>query len=155
MTELECVDGVVASPEGQLTVGLYSFARVVGDTVYIAGHTALAPDGSVAHPGDPEAQMRYTLDGIAATLATVGATLNDMVQLRLYLTDLRDRARILAIRREYFQGAVPRLDVARRHRARPRRAHGGSRRRGDHPAEVIDEQDELRPARRPGHLLPA
>ena len=51
--------------------------------------------------------MRYTLDGIAATLATVGATLNDIVQLRLYLTDLRDRERILAIRREYFKAPYP------------------------------------------------
>lgn len=107
MTELECVDGVVASPEGQLTVGLYSFARVVGDTVYIAGHTALAPDGSVVHPGDPETQMRFTLDGIAATLATVGATLNDIVQIRIYLTDLRDRERVLAIRRQYFTAPYP------------------------------------------------
>ena len=107
MTELECVDGVVASPEGQLTVGLYSFARVVGDTVYIAGHTALAPDGSVVHPGDPEAQMRFTLDGIAGTLATVGATLNDIVQIRIYLTDLRDRERVLAIRRQYFKAPYP------------------------------------------------
>ena len=107
MTELECVDGVVASPEGQLTVGLYSFARVVGDTVYIAGHTALAPDGSVVSPGDPEAQTRYTLDGIAATLATVGATLDDIVQIRIYLTDLRDRERVLAIRRQYFKAPYP------------------------------------------------
>ena len=107
MTDLEFVDGVVAAPEGQLTVGLYSYARVVDDTVYIAGHTALGPDGEVVHPGNPEAQMRYTLDGIAATLATVGATLNDIVQIRLYLTDLRDRERILAIRREYFGAPYP------------------------------------------------
>jgi len=107
MADLAFADGVVAVPEGQLTVGLYSYARVVDRLVFIAGHTALDPDGSVVHPGDPEAQMRYTLDGIAATLATVGATLNDMVQFRLYLTDLRDRERILAIRRDYFKSPYP------------------------------------------------
>ena len=97
----------VASPDDHQSVGLYSYARVVGNTVYVGGHTALAPDGTVAHPGDPEAQMRYTLDAIVKTLESVGATLADMVSLTLYMTDLRYREAILAIRKEYFSPPYP------------------------------------------------
>jgi enamine deaminase RidA (YjgF/YER057c/UK114 family) len=104
MTESE---GVVHAPEGQLAVGLYSYARVVGDLIFVAGHTALGPDGAVLHPGDPLAQMRHTLDAINETLATYGATLNDMVQIRWYLTDVRYREAILAIRHEYFVPPYP------------------------------------------------
>lgn len=98
---------VVAAPEGHLAVGLYSNARVVGNLVFVAGHTALAPDGSVVSPGDPEAQMRYTLDGIAATLATVGASIKDLVRIRVYLTDVRYREALHRIRSEYFTPPYP------------------------------------------------
>lgn len=104
--EMELPD-VVPATDGQLTVGLYSSARVVGDLIFVAGHTALAPDGSVAHPGDPEAQMRYTLDAINVTLSQYGATVNDLVQIRLYLTDVRSREALLSIRREYFTAPYP------------------------------------------------
>jgi 2-iminobutanoate/2-iminopropanoate deaminase len=101
------VDDVVPAPEGQLSVGLYSYARVVGDLIFVAGHTALAPDGTVLYPGDPLAQMRHTLDAINTTLSPYGATLNDMVQIRWYLTDVRYREAILRIREEYFAPPYP------------------------------------------------
>jgi enamine deaminase RidA (YjgF/YER057c/UK114 family) len=98
---------VVAATDGQLSVGLYSSARVVGNLVFVAGHTALAEDGSVLYPGDPEAQMRYTLDAIATTLATVGATIKDLVSIKVYVTDVRSREALYRIRREYFNPPYP------------------------------------------------
>jgi 2-iminobutanoate/2-iminopropanoate deaminase len=98
---------VVAATDGQLSVGLYSSARVVGNLVFVAGHTALAEDGSVVHPGDPEAQMRFTLDAIATTLATVGATIKDLVSIKVYVTDVRSREALYRIRREYFSPPYP------------------------------------------------
>lgn len=98
---------VIAAPDGQLTVGLFSNARIVGNLVFVAGHTALAPDGSVVFPGDPEAQMRYTLDGIAATLANVGASIKDLVCIRVYVTDVRYREALRSIRAAYFSPPYP------------------------------------------------
>jgi enamine deaminase RidA (YjgF/YER057c/UK114 family) len=98
---------VVPAPAGQLSVGLYSNARVVGNLVFVAGHTALADDGSVVHAGDPEAQFRYTMDGIATTLASVGATLRDLIRIRVYLTDVRYREALHRIRAEYLQPPYP------------------------------------------------
>lgn len=98
---------IVPASAGQLTVGLYSNARVVDHLVFVAGHTALAPDGTVVHPGDPAAQTRYTLDAIADTLASVGASIADLVQVRIYLTDIRAREAVLEIRRQYFSPPFP------------------------------------------------
>jgi enamine deaminase RidA (YjgF/YER057c/UK114 family) len=103
----EGVTDVVAASEGQLSVGLYSNARVVGDLVFLAGHTALDDDGNVVHPGDTEAQFRYTLDALVATLDRVGASLRDIVSLRLYLTDVRARSALYKIRAEYFEPPYP------------------------------------------------
>ncbi len=98
---------VVAATDGQLSVGLYSNARVAGNLVFLAGHTALDDEGRVVHPGDPEAQLRYTLDTLVATLERLGATLRDVVSLKVYLTDVRAREALHAIRGEYFDPPYP------------------------------------------------
>lgn len=100
-------NSIVGATDGMLTVGLYSLARVVGNLVFVAGHTALDDDGKVVYPGDPEAQMRFTLDAMNDTLSTYGLTLNDLINVRWYLTDVRYREKILKIRHEYFKPPYP------------------------------------------------
>ena len=79
---------VNVSGEGPLeaTVG-YSRAVRVGDHVVVAGTTTLGPDG-VDHPGDCYRQTRAVLRLIEEALHRAGASLDDVVRTRAFLTDM-------------------------------------------------------------------
>jgi enamine deaminase RidA (YjgF/YER057c/UK114 family) len=59
----------------------------VGDRVLVSGTTATDTKGNVVCPGDVEGQTVYILDKIAASLEAAGATMDDVVRTRIYLTD--------------------------------------------------------------------
>jgi enamine deaminase RidA (YjgF/YER057c/UK114 family) len=69
---------------------LVGYSRVVraGDLVLVAGTTATTEDGAIAGLGDAYAQTRQALDNVAAALERAGATLQDVVRTRLYVTDI-------------------------------------------------------------------
>ena len=81
-------DRVNVSSRGPLeaTVG-YSRAVRVGDHVVVAGTTTLGPDG-VEHPGDCYRQTRAVLRFIEDALHRAGASLDDVVRTRAFLTDM-------------------------------------------------------------------
>ena len=70
----------------EATVG-YSRAVRVGRHVAVAGTTTLGPDG-VEHPGDCYAQAKLVLHYIEDALDRAGASLNDVVRTRAFLTDM-------------------------------------------------------------------
>lgn len=65
----------------------YSRLVRVGDRVYVTGTTGLTPEGGRTEGA--YAQTRQALENIAAALARVGATLDDVVRTRIFVTDIR------------------------------------------------------------------
>jgi enamine deaminase RidA (YjgF/YER057c/UK114 family) len=66
----------------------YSRAVRAGDFVLVAGTTAIDEDGVVLAPGDAAGQVAAALDAIEAALARAGARLEQVVQTRMYVTDI-------------------------------------------------------------------
>jgi len=66
----------------------YSRAVRAGDLLFVAGTTAVDEDGVVRGIGDAGAQTAFVLDRIEAALATAGASLEQVVQTRMYITDV-------------------------------------------------------------------
>ncbi|MBI4897681.1 MAG: RidA family protein [Actinobacteria bacterium] len=66
----------------------YSRAVVVGDYVHVSGTTATAEDGSVVAPGDAAAQTRQALANIEAALKSAGASVDQIVRTRMFVTDV-------------------------------------------------------------------
>ena len=88
-------------------IGPYSQAVRRGDTVYLSGQIALDPDTGLLIEGDVEAQARRAFDNLRAVCEAAGGTLDDVVRLGLYLTDLDQFARVNAVMSEYFDAPFP------------------------------------------------
>lgn len=82
--------------------------RVTGaqSIVFVAGQVAYDGSGGVAHPGDFKAQAREVLRALVAQVEAAGGTRESIVKINTYLTDIRYRADLAAIRSEVF-GARP------------------------------------------------
>jgi len=68
----------------------YSRAVRVGRRIYVSGTTATAPDGSVVGRGDAYAQAVQTLDNIERALTALGSRREEVVRVRVYVTDMGD-----------------------------------------------------------------
>jgi enamine deaminase RidA (YjgF/YER057c/UK114 family) len=67
------------------TIG-YSRAVRIGDHVHVSGTAPVMPDGADP-PADPYDQARRSLEIILEALAEAGATAEDVVRTRIYVTD--------------------------------------------------------------------
>ncbi|MGA8604223.1 MAG: RidA family protein [Thermoplasmata archaeon] len=68
----------------------YSRAIRAGNHIYVSGTTATAADGSIVGRGDAHAQTVQTLDNIERALTALGSRREDIVRLRVFVTDIGD-----------------------------------------------------------------
>ena len=66
----------------------FSHAVVAGDTIYLAGQTALGADGRIAGGDDIVAQVDQALANLVGALTAAGGTPADLVQATIYIVDI-------------------------------------------------------------------
>ena len=83
----------------------YAQAIKVGDTIYVSGQVSHDDKGNVVGRGDMEVQMRQAYENIQKLLTQYGATLNNVVDETLFVTDM-DAAFAAAVkcRQDIFSG---------------------------------------------------
>ncbi|MDE0795889.1 MAG: RidA family protein [Alphaproteobacteria bacterium] len=77
----------------------------IGDTVYVSGHVSQDENGNVVGEGDMTAQTRQVFANIEAVLAESNATMEDVVKITTYITDMSHYAEFNAVRAEVFPNA--------------------------------------------------
>jgi enamine deaminase RidA (YjgF/YER057c/UK114 family) len=76
-----------------------------GDYLYISGQGSRRSDGTV--PSSPDAQFRQALDNVKAVLESAGLTLENVVYVQVYLTDISSFSEMNRVFGEYFRKAPP------------------------------------------------
>lgn len=97
----------VTTQDAPAAIGPYSQAVRAGDTVYVSGQIPLDPATGDVVEGDITAQARRAFDNLAAVAAAAGGSLDDVVRVGLYVTDLREFAQVNAVMAEYFEAPYP------------------------------------------------
>ncbi len=91
--------------------GRFPHLKRAGDFVFVSGTSARRPDNSIAgvhiDPSgtvtlDIRAQTRAVIENIRDILASIGATLNDAVEICAYLTNMNDFAGYNSVYGEFF-----------------------------------------------------
>lgn len=90
-------------PDGLPPVNGYSHAVAFsGRMVAVSGQVPLDGQGRLAGQDDPRAQVRQVFDNLTAALAAAGASMEHVVKLTVYLTDLADLDAFRQVRDEYI-----------------------------------------------------
>lgn len=74
---------------------------IAGDYIFLAHH------GGGQEKDDVVYQMRKTFESMAKTLADAGASLDDMVQVNLYIKNIEDFRAAADVFEEYFKNGAP------------------------------------------------
>jgi len=82
-------------------------ATGAGTILYISGQVPQDAKGNVVGKGDFAAQARQVLSNLKAMVEAGGGRLEDVVKLTFYLTDMRYRRDLVAIREEFFGPKIP------------------------------------------------
>ena len=117
----------------------YSHVTRVGNTLYISGQLSLDPDGNLVGAGDAEAQAEQCYRNIKAIVEHFGGSMEDVVKITQYITDLAYRP-LVARPRDCYLG-TPGQYAGRHQGARDARVPG--RDRGNrHPGVAVRKRHE-------------
>lgn len=83
----------------------FSGAVLVGNTLYLSGKIGLTPDRKVAATAAQEA--RLVLDDVKATLAAAGMTMDDLVSVQIFCSDVSNYDAFNRVYRTYFAKEFP------------------------------------------------
>jgi reactive intermediate/imine deaminase len=97
----------IVNPRADDRKGLpFSDAVLVGNTLYIAGHIGLDPKTSQA-PADAELEAHVVMDGIKKTVENAGFSMDDIVSMQIFCTDLKLYDTFNNVYKTYFHGDFP------------------------------------------------
>ena len=85
----------------------YSRAVRVGNSIHVAGTTAVDDEGKVIGVNDVAKQTRFVLEKISLALKEAGASLSDVVRTRMYVTNIDEWEKIGRIHGQFFSEIRP------------------------------------------------
>lgn len=98
---------IISTTNAPQAIGTYSQAVKSGNRVYMSGQIPLDPKSMELVAGDVVTQIRRVLDNLQAVAQAAGGSLNDLVKLNVYLTDLANFPQVNQVMAEYFTEPYP------------------------------------------------
>ena len=98
---------IINTKEAPQAIGTYSQAVKIENIVYLSGQIPLVPETMQLAGGDMRIQISRVFENLGAVARAAGGTLNDVVKLNVYLTDLSHFPLVNEVMAEYFREPYP------------------------------------------------
>lgn len=105
--EIELSKKPIHSDNAPGAIGTYSQAIQSGNFVFMSGQIPLVPATMEIVAGDFEARARQVFENLKAVAEAAGGTLDQIVKVTIFLTDLNDFATVNSVMEEYFSEPYP------------------------------------------------
>ena len=97
----------IHSDDAPAAIGTYSQAVRSGNLVFLSGQIPLDPATMELVGGDFEARARQVFDNLRAVAEAAGGSLDQVVKLTVFLTDLDNFATVNRVMEDYFEQPFP------------------------------------------------
>jgi len=97
----------IHSDNAPAAIGPYSQAIQAGNLVFLSGQIPLVPATMEVVDGDFEARARQVFENLQAVAEAAGGSLNDIVKLTIFLTDLENFATVNSVMESFFEQPFP------------------------------------------------
>ncbi len=100
-------DQIISTTSAPAAIGPYSQAVRHGDLVFFSGQIPLDPETMEVVTGGIEVQSVRVLENMSAVAKAAGGSLQDIIKLTIFLTDLADFAIVNDTMKRYFDAPYP------------------------------------------------
>jgi reactive intermediate/imine deaminase len=98
---------IISTAKAPSAIGTYSQAVRVGNTIWVSGQIPLDPKTKELVGGGIEAQTRQAFANLASIVTAAQASLDDVVKVTIFLTDLSHFALVNSVMAEHFKEPYP------------------------------------------------
>jgi reactive intermediate/imine deaminase len=98
---------IINTDKAPQAIGTYSQAVRHQGLVFISGQIPLDPESMEVVPGGIEAQIRQVFENLSAVCNAADGSLDDIVKLTIFLTDMGDFPQVNTIMGQYFTTPYP------------------------------------------------
>lgn len=98
---------IISTDKAPAAIGTYSQAVKIGTTVYLSGQIPLVPETMQMVSENFAEQTQQVFENLTAVCQTAGGSLNDMVKVNIFLTDLSNFATVNEIMSKHFSAPYP------------------------------------------------
>lgn len=98
---------IISTDQAPQAIGTYSQATKAGDTVYISGQIPLVPATMEMVEGGIDAEINQVFKNLSAVCEAADGSLQHIVKLNIYLTDLSHFPKVNEIMAQYFKQPYP------------------------------------------------
>ncbi len=98
---------VIQTDTAPQAIGAYSQGVIAGETLYVSGQIPLVPETMEIVEGDIGAKVRRVFANVAAVVAAGGGSLEQVVKVNVYLTDMANFPVVNEVLAEYFDEPFP------------------------------------------------
>jgi len=100
-------DQIISTTSAPAAIGPYSQAVRHGDLVFFSGQIPLDPETMEVVTGGIEVQSVRVLENMSAVAKAAGGSLQDIIKLTIFLTDLADFAIVNDTMKRYLDAPYP------------------------------------------------